>query len=148
MTAPASAPEPSPEEDIDVLTGEIGRLQGLFEGWDGPQGAAARTYGAAIERLHGLALRRLVAALRGEPAARAALREAAGDPVVYAVLRRHNIVKASLNERIEAAIASVRPTLGAHGGDVELTKLAPPMAEVKISSSPEPGMCGKNRYLE
>jgi Fe-S cluster biogenesis protein NfuA/nitrite reductase/ring-hydroxylating ferredoxin subunit len=48
------------------------------------------------------------------------------------VLRRHDIVKASLNERVEAALEGVRPMLASHGGDVELVKVKPPAVEVRF----------------
>jgi Fe-S cluster biogenesis protein NfuA/nitrite reductase/ring-hydroxylating ferredoxin subunit len=56
------------------------------------------------------------------------LRDAAADEVVYAVLRHHELLRPSLQERVEAALESVRPQLAAHGGDVELVAIEPPGA--------------------
>jgi nitrite reductase/ring-hydroxylating ferredoxin subunit/Fe-S cluster biogenesis protein NfuA len=85
-----------------------------------------------VEAINGEALRRLVRALKSDPAALAAMKGAVADEVVYAVLRRHDIVKASLSERVEAALEGVRPMLASHGGDVELVRLAPPTVDVRF----------------
>jgi Fe-S cluster biogenesis protein NfuA/nitrite reductase/ring-hydroxylating ferredoxin subunit len=80
----------------------------------------------AIDALHKEALTRLIRALKAEPAAAALLKQVATDPVVYLVLRHHELVRASLPERVEAALDSVRPALASHGGDVQLVRLTPP----------------------
>jgi Fe-S cluster biogenesis protein NfuA/nitrite reductase/ring-hydroxylating ferredoxin subunit len=117
------------------LTGDIARLETIFDGWDDTAKGAARAYGFAIEQLNGEALRRLVQALKHEPAALAAMKSAVADEVVYAVLRRHNIIKPSLSERVEAALESIRPMLASHGGDVELVSVNPPAIEVRFTGS-------------
>jgi Fe-S cluster biogenesis protein NfuA len=86
----------------------------------------------AIDALHAEALRRLVRVLRADPAATAALREAATDEIIYAVLRHHGIVKPSLFERVEAALDGVRPLLAGHGGDVELVRVEPPAVSIRF----------------
>lgn len=121
--------------DIAHLVGDIERLELIFDGWDDTPRSAALAYGRAIEDLNAEALRRLVAALKRDPAALAAMKSAVTDEVVYAVLRRHNIVKPSLTERVEAALAGVRPMLASHGGDVELVSVAPPSIEVRFTGS-------------
>jgi Fe-S cluster biogenesis protein NfuA len=72
--------------------------------------------------------RRIIAALRADPGALPAIKHALGDELVYTVLRHHGLVKPSLQERVEAALESVRPMLAAHGGDVQLVRLVPPAA--------------------
>ncbi|WP_246047621.1 NifU family protein [Hankyongella ginsenosidimutans] len=52
--------------------------------------------------------------------------------MVYCVLRRHGILKASLFERVEAALATVRPTLAGHGGDAELVEVTGERAVVRF----------------
>ena len=86
---------------LSSLAGELTRLETVVEAWtEGPRDTV-RAYREAIDALHAEALRRLVRALRGNSGAAAALREAAADDVVYAVLRHHGIVKPSIAERIE-----------------------------------------------
>ena len=111
---------------------DIERLETIFATWEENQQAAVGAYKLAIEELNGEALRRLIRALKTDPAALAAMKNAIADEVVYAVLRRHDIVKASLNERVEAALEGVRPMLASHGGDVELVKVKPPSVEVRF----------------
>jgi Fe-S cluster biogenesis protein NfuA/nitrite reductase/ring-hydroxylating ferredoxin subunit len=89
-------------------------------------------YSDALEALHGEALRRLIVALRSEPAALAAMKHAACDELVYAVLRRHNLLKPSIAERVQTALDQVRPMLASHGGDVELIEIAPPAIAVRF----------------
>lgn len=121
--------------DVAHLTGDIERLEMIFETWEETPRGAAKAYGLAIEALNGEALRRLVVALKRDPAALAAMKLAVTDEVVYAVLRRHGIIKPSLTERVEAALESIRPMLASHGGDVELVTVTPPSIEVRFTGA-------------
>jgi nitrite reductase/ring-hydroxylating ferredoxin subunit/Fe-S cluster biogenesis protein NfuA len=122
-------------ENLDGLLGDVRSLESIFVGWDETQRAAAQAYGRAIEALHGEALRRLVRALKADPAALAAMKSVASDEVVYAVLRRHEILRASLDERVEAALESIRPMLASHNGNVELVAIEPPSVTVRFTGS-------------
>jgi len=119
-------------DDLAGLVGDIERLEAIFATWDETQQAAVGAYKLAIEELEGEALRRLIRSLKTDPAALAAMKSAIADEVVYAVLRRHQIVKPSLNERVEVALEGVRPMLASHGGNVELVKVNPPRVEVRF----------------
>ncbi|MER8465840.1 NifU family protein [Mesorhizobium sp. M1396] len=119
-------------EDLAGLVGDIEQVEAIFSTWDETQRGAVEAYRRAIEDLNGEAIRRLVRALKDEPAALAAMKQAAADEVVYAVLRRHDILKPSLSERVEAALDGVRPMLASHGGDVELVNVRPPAIEVRF----------------
>lgn len=119
-------------ERLDDWTRDLARLEEIFAGWEEHQRGAVQAYRRAIEALHGEAVRRLIRALKGEPAALAAMKRAAGDEVVYAVLRRLEVIKPSLDERVEVALAGVRPMLASHGGDVELVKIEPPRVELRF----------------
>lgn len=134
LAAISTAPE-NERNDVAHLVGDVERLEMIFEGWDETARGAARAYGLAIETLNGEALRRLVAALKGDPAALAAMKAAVADEVVYAVMRRHGLIKPSLTERVEAALDSIRPMLASHGGDVDLVGVAPPAIEVRFTGS-------------
>jgi nitrite reductase/ring-hydroxylating ferredoxin subunit/Fe-S cluster biogenesis protein NfuA len=133
----AEPPRPGPADradrvDLRGLVDDIERLEQIMAGWDDAQRGLVAAYKRAIDALHAEALRRLVRAFKAEPAALATLRAAVADEVVYAVLRQLQIVKPSLDERIEVALGSVRPMLASHGGDVELVRLEPPMVEVRF----------------
>ena len=119
-------------DDLAGLLGDIERLESVFDAWDETRRVTVGAYRRAIEAINGEALRRLVRALKTDPAAFAAMKDAVSDEVVYAVLRHHDIVKASLSERVEVALAGVRPMLAAHGGDVALVKVTPPSIAVRF----------------
>jgi hypothetical protein len=110
---------PTKRDNLAGLAGDIERVEAIFATWDETQRGAVEAYRRAVEELNGEALRRLVRALKADPAALDAMKQAVTDEVVYAVLRRHNILKPSLSERVEAALDGVRPMLASHGGDVE-----------------------------
>lgn len=120
------------EGTLAELVDDIARLEVAFAGWEPEQRAGVAAYKRAIEALHAEALRRLVRACKSEPAALAALRTAAGDEVVYAVMRQLGLLKPSIDERIAVALESVRPMLASHGGDVELLRVAPPRVELRF----------------
>lgn len=112
--------------DLATLLRDIDRLRAIADDWEPTQRNTLAALEHAVDALHGEALRRLLRRLKGEPGAAECLRELAGDEVIYAVLRHHGLLKASLNERIEQALADVRPSLRSHGGDVELVEVVPP----------------------
>jgi Fe-S cluster biogenesis protein NfuA len=121
--------------DLASLLQDLERLETIFATWDEVPRTAVQTYRRAVDAFHGEALRRLVRALKTDPAALAAMKQAAGNEVVYAVLRYHELLKPSLNERVETALETIRPALAAHGGDVRLVKVAPPAIEVELTGS-------------
>ncbi len=126
---------PVQADDLSKLLEDIERLEVIFEDWDDTPQRAMQAYRGAIEALHGEAIRRLVGALKSNPAAAAAMKTAAADEVVYAVLRRHNIIKPTIAERVENALEGVRPMLASHGGDVELIQVDPPRIEVRFTGA-------------
>ena len=128
-------PEARPPAEGDPAGREAGqliddvlRIEAILEGWDASQQAVVFAFRRAVEALNREALRRLIAGVKAAPGALDALRATAADPVVYAVLRHHGLIQPSLQERVEAALASVRPMLASHGGDVELIAFVPPDA--------------------
>lgn len=126
---------PTQRDDLAGLLRDLEGLETIFATWDDDSRAAVEAYRRAIDALHREALARLIRALRSNPAAFAAMKTAATDEVVYAVLRHHELIKPSLNERIEAALANVRPLLASHGGDVRLLTVTPPSIEVQFTGA-------------
>ncbi len=117
---------------LDRLLGDLRALEGLAAGWDDTARMGAKAHAAAIDALNAEAFRRLIRALKDKPGFAAALAEAAQDEVVYAVLRRHGILRPSLFERVEAALASVRPMLATHGGDAEVAAVEGNRADIRF----------------
>ena len=131
----ARNPTPTAREDLAGFLRDLESLETIFATWSEEPRVAVEAYRRAIEALHGEALRRLIRALKSDPAALAAMKAAATDEVIYAVLRHHGLLRPSLDERVEAALESVRPVLATHGGDVRLVKLAPPLVEVQLTGA-------------
>ncbi|MFA5122024.1 NifU family protein [Zavarzinia sp.] len=127
-----NAEAPTPRADLAGYVGDIQRLEAVVATWAPAQAGTVNALRIAVEALHAEAFRRLVRALKVEPAALGALKAALGDEVIYAVLRRLGVVKASLTERVQAALDEVRPALASHGGDVELVTVRPPAIEVRF----------------
>lgn len=105
---------------------DIESLEAIVATWGEIERNTVAALERAIDALHKEALTRVIRALKSSPEALPALKRAAADPLVYAVLRHHDLVRASLQERVEAALQSVRPSLASHGGDVELVAITPP----------------------
>lgn len=120
------------ERGLDEMLRDIAALEELAEGWDEVARRGARARVEAVDALNAEAFRRLIRHLREVPGMAEALRAAATDEVVYAVLRRHGILRPSLQERVEAALDSVRPMLASHGGDAELVSVEGDVAEVRF----------------
>lgn len=75
-------------------------------------------YGAGLERLMELAYER--GALTDE-----LLEDLAGDDLVSSLLLVHGLHPYDVEDRVERALAGVRPYLGTHGGDVHLVEVTP-----------------------
>jgi Fe-S cluster biogenesis protein NfuA/nitrite reductase/ring-hydroxylating ferredoxin subunit len=121
---------------LSSLLKDVESLEAVVQGWDEAQRLTVRALRQAVDDLHKEAFARLIRGLKAEPAALPALKQAVGDEVVYAVLRHLELVKPSLAERIEQALASIRPLLQGHGGNVELVKVeAPDTVEIKLSGA-------------
>ena len=83
--------------------------------------------------LYGEGLERIVARARGgRPRCATAL---ARDGVVASLLLIHGLYPVPLEERVEAALVSVRPYMESHGGDVELVGLEDGVAHLRLRGS-------------
>jgi nitrite reductase/ring-hydroxylating ferredoxin subunit/Fe-S cluster biogenesis protein NfuA len=119
---------------LEELVQEINRFEAIIAEWDESQRCVVVGLKRSIEALHKAALARLIKSVKQESIS--ALRHAVADEVVYAVLLYHELVKSPIGERIQAALAEVRPSLKSHQGDVELVAFKPPDAvEVRLIGS-------------
>ena len=136
MSEQATQLQSNGEEDLARLAGDIDKLEAIVAGWDENYQLTVTALKSSIESLHKEALKRLIRALKDDPAAGAKLREALGDQVVYGVLMYHGLVKEPLQSRLDKALAAVRPMLQGHGGDVELVAVKPPdTVEIRLVGS-------------
>jgi Fe-S cluster biogenesis protein NfuA/nitrite reductase/ring-hydroxylating ferredoxin subunit len=136
---PESEPEPEPESAgaaLARLAGQIARLEQIAGGWGEPHAGTLRAIKSSIEELNREAFRRLIRHLREDPAAAVRLRTAVRDPFIFGVLRFHGLVKDPLENRVQHALEEVRPSLHAHGGDVELVAVKmPDTVELRLVGS-------------
>lgn len=137
MNAPAIAQQQGDStQDLAKLVDPIAALESLVGGWDEPARSTAQALKSAIEDLNREAFKRLIRLLKDDPAAGARLREALGDPVIYAVLLFHGLVREPLEARVHKALNEVRPFMHEHGGDVELVAIkAPDTVELRLVGS-------------
>ena len=127
--SPADAPprdSKKPAGELDRMMRDIVSLENITKSWEDQPRHTVQALRLAVDDLYREAFARLIRALKKTPEAAAALREAASEDVVYAVLRHLDIVKPSLHERLEGALATVRPMLAQHHGNVELVDVLPP----------------------
>lgn len=133
------ADQPSGDDSaahLERLVQAITSLETIVAGWDESHALTVQALKSAIEELHKEALKRLIRALKDDPAAFARMREALSDHVVYAVLRFHGLLKEPLGARIHKALEEVRPFMQSHGGDVELVAVkAPDTVEIRLIGS-------------
>lgn len=120
--------------DLEELVKEISRFEAIIADWDERERGVAAGLKRAIEALHKEAFARLIKSVKQE--SMSALRNAVQDEVVYGVLAYHQLVKPpkpSLEQRLQAAIDEVRPSLKSHNGDVELVAIKlPDVVEVRL----------------
>ncbi len=126
LPMPSSFDDEAAAADLERRVQAITRLEGIVAGWEPGPALTVQALKGAIEDLNKEALRRLIRALKDDPAAALALREAVRDPLVIAVLQFHGLVKEPLQLRLERALDEVRPFMATHGGNVELVAVKPP----------------------
>jgi len=125
-----------PAAELERLVQAITSIETIIAGWDEHYLLTVQALKSAIEDLNKEALKRLIRALKSEPAAMAKMREALGDPVIYGVLSFHGLLREPLESRIRKALEEVRPYMHTHGGDVELVAFKPPdTVEVRLTGS-------------
>jgi Fe-S cluster biogenesis protein NfuA len=117
-------------EYLDALLQEVER-------WPDPS-ARARTQGIvqAVLELHGAGLERLLQRITegGEPG-RAILDACARDDLVRGLLLLHGLHPLDLEARVREALEAVRPSLRAHGGNVELLEVNDGVVRLRLQGS-------------
>ena len=99
--------------------------------------AVAQELLQAVIELHGVALDRILAAVRALPEGNSALLEIAADELVSNVLSLHGINPVAIEKRVAAALETALPYLQSHGGDVELAAIEDGVVHVRLK-----GACG------
>ena len=90
--------------------------------------AVVQMYGAGLERV-------LAALLAGGEHGRLLAVGLADDPLVATLLLIHDLHPVALEDRVQAALDSVRPYMESHGGNVELLSLQDGVARIHLRGS-------------
>jgi Fe-S cluster biogenesis protein NfuA/nitrite reductase/ring-hydroxylating ferredoxin subunit len=133
VAAEVSTAHERPEE----LLARVQELQvALDAAEDGPTHRLAEELVAAVVQMYGSGLERIVDALltAGEDGERIAV-SLAGDTLVSTLLLIHDLHPVSLEDRVQAALDSVRPYMESHGGNVELLALEQGVAKIHLQGS-------------
>lgn len=97
--------------------------------------AVAEELKAAVEAIHRAGLVTMVRRLRADEAAREALFELVDDPTVHLLLSLHGIVRPDPVTHANQVLATVRPQLHSHGGDVNLVRVEDGTAFVRLEGA-------------
>ncbi len=97
--------------------------------------AVAEELKAALEAVHRAGLVTIVRRMREDDAARAVLFELVDDPVVHLLLSLHEIIRPDPVTHANRVLASVRPQLQSHGGDVTLVRVEDGTAYVRLEGA-------------
>lgn len=90
---------------------------------------------AAIEQIHRAGLVTMVRRMRSDDPARDVLFELVDDPTVHLLLSLHGIVRPDPVTHANQVLASVRPQLNSHGGDVTLVRVDDGTAYVRLEGA-------------
>ncbi len=121
----------------DELLARVQELQvALDAAEDGPTRRLAEELVAGVVQMYGSGLERILDALfaAGDEGERIAL-SLTGDALVSTLLLIHDLHPVPLEERVQAALASVRPYMESHGGNVELLGLEQGVAKIHLQGS-------------
>lgn len=124
----------TPEE---ALVARVQELTARLEELGSPEAqAVTNELVATVVAMYGDGLQRIFAALEGDDEPLAAVRaRLADDGVVASLMLMHGLYPVSLQERVAAALDSVRPYLQSHDGNVELLKVQDGYAHLKLVGS-------------
>jgi Fe-S cluster biogenesis protein NfuA/nitrite reductase/ring-hydroxylating ferredoxin subunit len=123
--------------DVSAEARPLERVQELTEALEALEESRAKETAeelvGAIVDLYGEGLSRIMEALAGDEATAAVVRDRlAADGVVASLLLVHDLYPVPLETRVLDALASVRPYMESHGGNVELDRLEDGVAHLRL----------------
>jgi Fe-S cluster biogenesis protein NfuA len=129
-TTPHGAPPEALVERFQELSAGLERIEDPLA-----RRSAEELIGVVID-LYGEGLRRIFTAMIEAGERTDGLRrELADDGVVASLMLIHDLYPVDLGTRVAEALASVRPYMESHGGDVELVALEDAVARIRLSGS-------------
>lgn len=123
--------EPTFEELAKRVDDAVAALSGL----DADSRAVAEELKAAVEAIHRAGLVTIVRGMRADDGARGVLFDLVDDPTVHLLLSLHGIVRPDPVTHANQVLASVRPQLHSHGGDVSLVRIDDGTAYVRLEGA-------------
>jgi Fe-S cluster biogenesis protein NfuA/nitrite reductase/ring-hydroxylating ferredoxin subunit len=135
MTATSDATGTEPAADLDRAARRVDTAMERVELLDPAARKVATDLKAALEEFHREGLVRIVRALKADPRGKELLFGLVDDPVVYALLAMHGIVRADPTTLAQRALEEVRPYLESHGGGVALVEVELPVVRVRLSGA-------------
>jgi Fe-S cluster biogenesis protein NfuA/nitrite reductase/ring-hydroxylating ferredoxin subunit len=124
-------------DESGALVQRVQELQTLLDSAEGSEARAlAEELVSTIVQMYGAGLERILETLL--EAGPEGARIAAGlgeDPLVATLLLIHDLHPVPLEERVQAALDSVRPYMDSHGGNVELLSLSDGIARIRLQGS-------------
>jgi Fe-S cluster biogenesis protein NfuA/nitrite reductase/ring-hydroxylating ferredoxin subunit len=124
-----AAIEQRPAEE--ELVGRVQELTTQAEALADPEArACAEDLAAAVVQLYGEGLERIFAALDEDVRGRLA-----EDGVVASLMLIHGLYPVGIEERVQAALDTVRPYMDSHGGNVELLEVEDGIARLRLEGS-------------
>ena len=133
----AAGPSIEADEHPEALVARVQELQMALDGAeDGPQRQLAEQLVAAVVQMYGSGLERILDTLfaAGEEGEQLAV-SLTDDALVSTLLLIHDLHPVPLEERVQAALDSVRPYMESHGGNVELLALEQGVARIHLQGS-------------
>jgi Fe-S cluster biogenesis protein NfuA/nitrite reductase/ring-hydroxylating ferredoxin subunit len=124
------------EDPAEALLGRVQELQVALD--RAPESAlrgVAEELVGAVVGLYGGGLERIMATVAAGPAGIELTEALSADPLVAALLFIHDLHPVPLEERVQAALDSVRPYMASHGGDVELLGVQDGVAHIHLRGS-------------
>jgi Fe-S cluster biogenesis protein NfuA/nitrite reductase/ring-hydroxylating ferredoxin subunit len=133
----STAREPPESERPEDLVARVQELQAALDSAaESPARRLAEDLVAAVVQMYGSGLERILRALfaAGEQGERIAL-SLTEDALVSTLLLIHDLHPVPLEERVQAALDSVRPYMESHGGNVELLSVERGIAKIHLQGS-------------
>ncbi len=140
MEVAAEAPtarEPPESERPEDLVARVQELQAALDSaGESPARRLAEDLVAAVVQMYGSGLERILGALfaAGEQGEQIAV-SLTDDALVSMLLLIHDLHPVALEDRVQAALDSVRPYMESHGGNVELLSVERGIAKIHLQGS-------------
>jgi Fe-S cluster biogenesis protein NfuA/nitrite reductase/ring-hydroxylating ferredoxin subunit len=122
----------SPPTELDDLAARVDAAVAAVQKLDPPARAAALDLKRTIEAFHKAGLTRIIQRLKADPQGKELLFELVDEPLIYALLSMHGIVRADLHTRVSRVITMVQPYMQSHGGDVEFVEVRNNVVYVRL----------------